>query len=631
MPAGLARPSTRSKLVAAFAALVFAAFLIDWIDMRSPAIADLRQRKLDMARLSAPDIDEALRASYVAQQEPLRLTGKFVAARLAFNVDDPAKANLSLFIRRIRDNYAVYINGKLASPLVGVLSPDPTLEGAQPRLTKLLQSHFVKGTNVIHILCARNDTSPFLREVYFGPTDRLEPAFHHSIFVMRDVAEFAVLASAMVILFALALSSIIRNPALVLTIATTLSFFILREVHTLWLGVAWSQSLRDAYFLISAAAVWTSCAALVNEWTIGPPRYRYAFLWLGLCVSALIALTFAIFPISIASATAAVMETLTEFITFAFMAYRLYRFYAEADASAVVEIFAAVVCLMMAIASIVTQTGIAPAVADMVAVQGNAFVQFGALSIIAFIASGLARQGVAVYQMAALNNETLARKVEDREREIERQHAALRAQEGERVLAAERGRIMSDVHDGIGSQLLGLLIQAKASQTTPEKLVDGLQAALDDLYLVVDSLDTVEGSLETALGTFRTRIEPKCQAAGVSLSWDMDAASGARVASPTAILQICRILQEAVSNAIRHGRATQLALKLKADDHVTTLSLSDNGIGFNPANVTGKGRGLANMRKRAHSIGATFEMTGSNSGTTITLTVPAQARQQRAP
>jgi signal transduction histidine kinase len=259
----------------------------------------------------------------------------------------------------------------------------------------------------------------------------------------------------------------------------------------------------------------------------------------------------------------------------------------------------------------------------MVAVQGNAFVQFGALSIIAFIASGLARQGVAVYQMAALNNETLARKVEDREREIERQHAALRAQEGERVLAAERGRIMSDVHDGIGSQLLGLLIQAKSSQTTPEKLVDGLQAALDDLYLVVDSLDTVEGSLETALGTFRTRIEPKCQAAGVSLSWDMDAAGGARVASPTAVLQICRILQEAVSNAIRHGRATQLALKLKTDDRSTTLSLSDNGIGFNPANVTGKGRGLANMRKRAHSIGATFEMTGSNSGTTITLTVPA--------
>ena len=611
------------KTAAAIAALIVSYLILDWIDLKSASIAEFQFKQLEMATISAHDIAQATTATYTVVREPFRMPGPFAAARISFQIDNPHTADVALFIRRVRDNYAVYVNGKLASPIIGEISTNPTLDGAQPRLTRLLPSHLRPGSNTLHIIVARNLSSPFLREVYFGPAIKLEPAYRHSIFIMRDLAEFALVAAMMVILFAIALSSIIQNPSLVLTIALTLSYFILRELHTLWLSVAWTQTFRDGYLLITASAVWASCAALVNVWTSGKRTTNLLFLALAIIACTAITLAMWWLPIARATELSAGIETIVELITFAFMATKLVYFYAKEPASAAIEIFAAIVCLMMAIASIATQTAVSPVLADFLSVQGDAFVQFGVLSIITFIAAGLARQGINVYQLAALNNETLSCKVAEKEREIQRHHLHLQSQEAERVLTKERSRIMSDVHDGIGSQLLGLLIQARAGGSNPEALVEGLQTALDDLYLVVDSLDIVEGSLDMALGAFRTRIEPKCKAAGVTLHWSVDDSHGRASTSPTVTLQICRILQEAVSNAIRHGKATELRLSLRDMPKGAMLRLEDNGGGFSPAAVNKSGRGLNNMRKRATAIGAQLEINSSKSGTCISLTLPA--------
>jgi hypothetical protein len=251
--------------------------------------------------------------------------------------------------------------------------------------------------------------------------------------------------------------------------------------------------------------------------------------------------------------------------------------------------------------------------------MAEGFNQFGAMAIILFIAFGLARHGIGIYQMAALNNETLTRRVDEKERALQAQHEILRAQEAERTLVTERGRIMSEVHDGIGSQLLGLLIQARAPTARTENLVDGLQSALDALYLVVDSLDATEGSLETALATFRARLLPRCEAADVTLKWEIDSLQGNAKLSPTAILQVCRILQEAISNAMRQGKARTIGLTASREGKHHVLVVTDDGTGFDPASPRAGGRGLANMRKRATSIGAKLDIASSPAGTTIRL------------
>jgi two-component system sensor histidine kinase UhpB len=613
------------RLSAVMAALLAGWLLFTWLDVGAPAIADLEVLQLELADLPEPTMEAVAGAAFETRPPPFRFKTPFGVARLKVRIDDPAQASLALFIRRVRDNYMVLVNGQLAAHAPGTLSAEPTLDGIQPRLVRFLPALLRPGENTIDIIAARNTSPPFLREVFLGPAERLEPAYRHAVSMLRDSAEFGAFAAAMVLLFALAITPLIRNRALTITIALTLGFFLARQIQILWIGIAWPQALRDCLFMLLASGVWLSCAAFVNEWTRGARLVRWIIAWAA-AVSAVMLVTFYLtMPVLKASNAAALWESLIELTTFPFMAWRLFHFYRQEPPTAWGEIFTATVCLLMAIASILTQTDIFPALTHLHTVEGEAFVQFGALSIVAFIAMGLARQSVGIYRLAAMNNETLAQRISQKEQELQAHHDTMRSQEAERTLVAERGRIMADVHDGIGSQLLGLMLQARSGKVSREEMADGLQAALDDLYLVIDSLDTVEGSLENVLGAYRARIAPKCEAAGIALDWQIEGTQTGRLSAPTTMLQLCRILQEAISNAIRHGKATRIRMLLSESAGQTTVTLTDNGSGFDPSTVEGLGRGLTSMRKRAASIGARLAFTDANPGCRISITLPFAA------
>jgi signal transduction histidine kinase len=545
-------------------------------------------------------------------------------SRIEFQVTEPKDADLALFIRRARDNYAVYVNGKLAAATPGILAERSTLHGFLPRLVKILPALLVSGQNTIDIVGARNGTQTVLREVYFGSAARLEPAYHHTKTVVHDSGEFAAFTAAIVLLFSLALASLIRNPALTIAIAITLALFLLRELHALWIDRPWPQTYRDIYLLLMTCSIWISVAAFVNEWTDGPHAYRRVFFAIAAIAWAIVIACYATLEdCHTAYVIGSHVSSVLGAAAMIFMARRLFRHYWFAPASTWAEIAVATIGLTMALASFASQSQFIPGLSQLASVEGDAFSKLGALSIIAFIAVGLARHGVRVYQLAAMNNDTLARQVREKERELEANHALLRDQERERTLTAERGRIMRDVHDGIGSQLLGLLVQARGGAAKPATMAAGLQAAIDDLYLVVDSLDGVDGSLETALGTFRTRIEPKCAAAGIDISWNVEDVSSAKALGPASVLQIYRILQEALSNAIRHGNPKRVAFSLRREKpgNVIALSLKDDGKGFDTS-AKQMGRGLSNMRKRAASIGAQLDITSGEAGTCVKLLLP---------
>lgn len=616
-------PAGWEKITALALAAALSWLLIVWVDVGSPGIADLLVDRMQFAKVARPNISELRAADFKPKTKPFRHEDRFGIARIAFDVSHPQTADLALLVRRARDNYSVYVNGNLAASTPGMLGERSTLHGFHPRLVHLIPSLLVPGANSIEILSARNATQSTLGEVYLGPAERLEPAFEHARAITHDNAEIAALAAAIVLLFALALSPLVR-PALTLTIALTLGFFLARLLHTLWIDQPWPQMLRDMYLNATAIAIWLSCASFINEWTGGRESYRRWLLAAGGIAWLLIAFFYATMTSSQANDASSALESITGLCTLGFMFQRLTRHYLKAPTTAAPEIFVAGVGLGMACASVATQTDLIPGLAALNMPQGEAFSQLGAMAIITFIAVGLARHGVGIYQLAALNNETLARQVREKERELEANHALLRDQERERTLTAERGRIMRDVHDGIGSQLLGLLVQARGRGATPEVMTTGLQAAIDDLYLVVDSLDGTDSSLDNALGTFRTRIEPKCAAAGIEIDWQVDAVGSTKGLGPAAVLQIYRILQEALSNAIRHGKPKRVTLALHREPATAAISLSmqDDGVGFEAGRQTA-GRGLANMRKRAASIGAHLDVTSRRTGTCVKLLLPS--------
>jgi signal transduction histidine kinase len=234
----------------------------------------------------------------------------------------------------------------------------------------------------------------------------------------------------------------------------------------------------------------------------------------------------------------------------------------------------------------------------------------------------LAARARGVFEAATATAEKLNVLVAERERVIVANMDEIRRNERAAMLLEERSRIMRDMHDGIGGQLLGLILQARSHKLSDETLVSGLEQSLDDLRLVVDSLEQGEGSLTGALGAFRARIEPRCEAAGVELGWEIEDVGATPNIGPDKTLQIYRILLEACTNALKHGAPKRIGVLLKRNGEFIEIGLTDDGPGF-AVHTAPTGRGLANMRTRAEQIGAALELDSNVHGTRVTLALAA--------
>jgi signal transduction histidine kinase len=97
------------------------------------------------------------------------------------------------------------------------------------------------------------------------------------------------------------------------------------------------------------------------------------------------------------------------------------------------------------------------------------------------------------------------------------------------------------------------------------------------------------------------------------------------IESNTVATHLYRIAQEAVNNALRHGKSTDIRISLSTNDERTELEVSDNGIGFDEGNLRQhhrEGMGLQIMEYRAHVIGAVLSISpGSNHGTIVRCTI----------
>ena len=90
-------------------------------------------------------------------------------------------------------------------------------------------------------------------------------------------------------------------------------------------------------------------------------------------------------------------------------------------------------------------------------------------------------------------------------------------------------------------------------------------------------------------------------------------------------MHLLLVIQEAVSNCIRHGRAQEARVSLKMLKQGIRLSIRDDGRGFSPEAVRGTGHGLINMAARAEKIGGRFTVTSKiDKGTRVVLDLPKE-------
>ena len=183
-------------------------------------------------------------------------------------------------------------------------------------------------------------------------------------------------------------------------------------------------------------------------------------------------------------------------------------------------------------------------------------------------------------------------------------------EEQELAIAQERQRIMREIHDGVGSQLVGLL--NVVTQARPDRVVieEHVKLALDEMRMAVDSLQPTHDDLATVLATLRYRLQPRLDAAGIELVWDVEVIPQLEPFAAQAALQLQRILLEAFTNVLKHAGASRIVMHAswhgEEAPSLVRIMLTDNGRGLPsaPANGGRTGHGIANMRARAQSIGA---------------------------
>jgi signal transduction histidine kinase len=228
-------------------------------------------------------------------------------------------------------------------------------------------------------------------------------------------------------------------------------------------------------------------------------------------------------------------------------------------------------------------------------------------------------QGVHEAEAARVELET---RVREREQLLKRNYERLREGERVKVEAQERQRIMQDMHDGLGSQLMSSLMLVERGAVSNDQFAQILRESIDDMRLAIDALAADDADLAAALGNLRFRMEPRLRAAGMELTWDARRLPEELGLHPDVVLPILRIVQEALTNALKHSRAravrVTLATEGTGDAQSLDIRIADNGKGIGEERTGG--RGLLNMRNRAQKIGAQLRIeTAVNVGTTVHL------------
>jgi two-component system, NarL family, sensor histidine kinase FusK len=240
-------------------------------------------------------------------------------------------------------------------------------------------------------------------------------------------------------------------------------------------------------------------------------------------------------------------------------------------------------------------------------------------------------------------HDELEQRVQQRTEELARSNARMQDEMAERerletalmqASEAQQKSIGAELHDGLGQHLTSIaFLGAALQQRLQDREHPETAAAQRVVELVNESIDMTR---RVAYGLYPSILEFRGLASALEqLTDDTRALKGincvlsadpeVRVSDPRAAINLYRIAQESINNAVRHSQARHLWIDLTSVDGNHRLAIADDGIGFDPARIEpGRGLGMHSLRARANRLGGSIEIKrNARGGTTVAVVYPA--------
>ncbi len=200
----------------------------------------------------------------------------------------------------------------------------------------------------------------------------------------------------------------------------------------------------------------------------------------------------------------------------------------------------------------------------------------------------------------------------------------------------ERQRLARELHDSLEQEMTGVGLQLETALARMDGPPEPVRRSVENARRLLQrtqretreaiwDLRTVPGDPQVLPGLLREGLAPLVESAGAEIEIVCDSALPDSLPR-TITHHLLRIAHEAVANALRHGHARQLALRLVFTPGTVTLTVTDDGGGFDPARALGATQGhfgLTGVRERAAKCGGSVEISSApGRGTALTFTAP---------
>jgi signal transduction histidine kinase len=227
----------------------------------------------------------------------------------------------------------------------------------------------------------------------------------------------------------------------------------------------------------------------------------------------------------------------------------------------------------------------------------------------------------------------LRRQVDHRTAQLERANRQREQAERTLVLDEERLRIARDLHDDLGSSLteitmlgsMGLNESKDARGDYISQIVKKARASVNALDIIVWAVNPRENTLQSLADYLAGFADEFLSSSGIACRIIMPVSFPAITLEGQTRHELFLAAKEALNNAVRHGRASEVELGVALEEKQLSMTVRDNGVGFDAATKSSS-HGLGNMRGRLEKLGGQCQIeSAAGRGTVVTLRLPLPA------